>query len=109
MLALDNLTQARGLKTPSNPTALVRVRQLRAMHIVAGQVAPTRLVASLANFAIPAAIALALLAELFLVEARQPQLFTFALVRSVFVMAMVRTYSEAIQSKFNCLRERGSG
>src|SRR6516225_5182830 len=106
MLALDNLTQARGLKTPSNPTALVRVGQLRAMHIVAGQVVPTCLVAPLANFAISAAIALALLAELFLVEARQPQLFTFALVRSVFIVAMVvRAYSETIQPKFNCLRE----
>ena len=77
------------------------------MHIVAGQVVPTCLVAPLANFAISAAIALALLAELFLVEARQPQLFTFALVRSVFIMAMVvRAYSETIQPKFNCLRER---
>ena len=100
MLALDNLTQARGFKTRGTTACNAHSRR-------AG--CSTRLVAPLANFAISAAIALALLAELFLVEARQPQLFTFALVRSVFVMAMVRAYSEAIQPKFNCLRERGSG
>jgi hypothetical protein len=66
------------------------------------------LIAPLANLAISAAIALALLAELLLVKARLPQFPTFAPAAAVDRPAMVvarvtRIYSDAARPKLNTL------
>ena len=61
-----------------------------------------QVLAPLANFAISAAIALALLAKLFLVEARLPQLST---VCSISVMVMIGMYSDTARPELNYLRE----
>jgi hypothetical protein len=63
------------------------MRRLHAVHL-GGEAGYFPLVAPSANFAISAAIALTLLAEFFLVEARLPQFPAFA---SIFVVATVRT------------------